>query len=121
MLIERWPSSGRGRSRTSAYGELVWTVETARNPAADFAAQTADVLALLDTSLSEAGSDRQRMLSVQVLLTDIGNRPAFDAQWCEWLGDDPQGWPQRAVSEAKLAPGLLLEVVVTAARLPGMR
>ena len=116
MLITRWPSSAVGRSRTSAYDSLVWTVATARNLTSDFSAQTSEVFALLEQSLAQAGSDRTRMLSVQVLLTDIDQRDEFDLLWCTWLGNDPQAWPQRACYEAKLAPGLLLEVVVTAAR-----
>jgi enamine deaminase RidA (YjgF/YER057c/UK114 family) len=50
------------------------------------------------------------------LLADIADRPAFDQRWCTWIGDEPGHWPQRAVFGAALAPGLLIEIVATAAR-----
>ena len=50
-----------------------------------------------------------------MLLTDIGDRAEFDRHWVEWIGVDPAAWPQRAVFQAALAPGLLIELVVVAA------
>lgn len=116
MKIERFAGGAKGRSRASATPELVFTVANARDTTAGFAAQVAETFAILDAFLLEAGSHRSRMLSVTVYLTDIGNRTAFDAQWCEWIGPDPQAWPQRAVVGAALAPGLLVELTVVAAR-----
>lgn len=114
--IERWRGPAAGRSRTVAFGELVWTVSNASTPGADFEAQVVETLQRLDQSLREAGSDRGRLLSVQVILVDVSMRDAFDAFWQAWIGPDPQHWPQRAVHGGALAPGLLLEVVATAAR-----
>jgi enamine deaminase RidA (YjgF/YER057c/UK114 family) len=123
MNIERWRGSGPGRSHTVAWGGLVWTVSNARNPASnpagDLATQVAETLALLEQSLHEAGSGKTRLLSVQVLLASIDDRAAFDRLWCEWIGDDPAHWPQRAVYGATLAPGLRVELLVTAARTGG--
>ena len=44
-------------------------------------------------------------------------KDAFDARWREWLGPDPAGWPPRACYQAGLAGGLLIEMIVVAARL----
>jgi enamine deaminase RidA (YjgF/YER057c/UK114 family) len=114
--IERWRGSAVGRSRMVAFGELVWAVSNACTPGADFEAQAVETLQRLDQALREAGSDRGRLLSVQVILVDISMRDAFDALWQAWLGPDPEHWPQRAVHGGALAPGLLLEVMATAAR-----
>ena len=114
--IERWRGPAEGRSRMVAFGELVWAVSNASTPGADFEAQAVETLQRLDQSLREAGSDRGRLLSVQVILVDVSMRDAFDALWQAWIGPDPQHWPQRAVHGGALAPGLLLEVVATAAR-----
>src|SRR3954454_20924266 len=76
--ITRWPSTGQGRSRTVAYGGLVWTVANATDPSADFEAQAAQSLAMLESHLAEAGSARTHLLSLQVILTEIANRDAFD-------------------------------------------
>jgi enamine deaminase RidA (YjgF/YER057c/UK114 family) len=100
----------------SALGDLLWVVSNARNPRADFEAQVTESLDLLDSALQEGGSDRTRMLSVQVLLQDMETKDAFDARWREWLGPDPAAWPQRACYQAGLSGGLLVEMIVVAAR-----
>jgi enamine deaminase RidA (YjgF/YER057c/UK114 family) len=115
MTINRWASTAKGRSRTVAYGDLIWTVANATDPSADFATQVAQSLAVLESHLREAGSARTHLLSLQVLLTKIANRDAFDQQWREWIGPDPEHWPQRVCFQAALAPGLLVELVAVAA------
>lgn len=115
MHIERWSSISPGRSRTVSAGGLVWTVANARQPSAPFEAQVAESLAMLDEHLREAGSARTQLLSLQVLLTDIGQRAAFDRLWQAWVGPEPDHWPQRACYQAELAPGLLIELVAVAA------
>ena len=70
---------------------------------------------MLEQHLVEDGSSRSSILSVQVLLADIDRRPDFDRQWLGWIGDDPAHWPRRAVHQASLAPGLLVELIVVAA------
>ncbi|MBI2769971.1 MAG: hypothetical protein HYX47_10135 [Burkholderiales bacterium] len=117
MTIQRWPGGGPGRSRTVALGGLVWTVANASDSAADFGEQVAQSLAMLEQHLVEGGSARTHMLSLQVMLADIAQRGEFGALWRAWIGPDPQHWPQRACFQAALAPGLLVELVVTAAAL----
>lgn len=114
MRIGDRPSSGRGRSRTVARGGLVWTVATTTEGDGDFAVQAAKCLTLLDSHLVEAGSARTHILSLQVVLADIADRPAFDELWQVWIGADPACWPQRACFEGALAPGLLVELVAVA-------
>jgi enamine deaminase RidA (YjgF/YER057c/UK114 family) len=118
MSIERWPSASPGRSRAVAHGGLVWTVANAADPAAGFEAQVRQSLQMLESHLQAAGSARTRLLSLQVMLADIATRGAFDALWREWIGADPAHWPQRAVFQAGLAPGLLVELAAVAAQLP---
>ena len=60
-------------------------------------------------------SSRSRLLSLQVLLADMAQRPEFDRHWLAWIGDDPAHWPQRACVQAALAPGLLIELIAVAA------
>jgi enamine deaminase RidA (YjgF/YER057c/UK114 family) len=117
MHIERWASKGEGRSRSVAYGNMVWTVANATDPAASFEVQVTQSLQMLEAHLIEAGSARTHLLSLQVILADIGNRLAFDALWQEWIGADPAHWPQRACFASALAPGLQIELVAVAAPL----
>lgn len=115
MSIERWPVGSTGRSRIVKHSGLVWTVSNTRDASLDFAEQVRDTFELLDDSLRMAGSARTHILSLQVLLTDIAQRDAFDAQYRAWIGPDPRHWPQRACYQAPLAPGLLVELIVVAA------
>ena len=115
MPVERWPSSGAGRSRTVAYGGLVWTVANATDASAPFDVQVSQSLQMLEAHLQQAGSARSHLLSLQVILADIANRAAFDVQWQAWIGADPAHWPQRACFQSGLAPGLQVELVAVAA------
>lgn len=116
QTVQRWPSRSGGRSRVVACGGMVWTVANATDGTAGFAAQVTQSLAMLDAHLAEAGSARTHILSIQVLLADIGEREAFDALWREWIGPDARHWPQRVCCQAALAPGLRVELAVVAAQ-----
>ena len=113
--IVRWPGGAPGRSRIVRHGDTVYTVANARRPSAPFADQVVESLAMLDAHLAEAGTSRTRLLSIQVLLTDIAERSEFDRHWLAWIGDDPSHWPQRACYQAALAPGLMIELIAVAA------
>ena len=113
MDIERWQGDAQGRSRTSAWRDLVFTVATA--PGATVAVQTRASLAQISANLAEAGTDRTRLLSATVYLTDIASKAEMDAEWCEWIGE-AANWPQRACVQAALAPGTLVEITVVAVR-----
>jgi len=113
--IERWAGDAQGRSRASAWRDLVFTVATAGDAGPSVAGQTRRSLEILDRNLAESGSDRTRLLSATVYLTDIGAKAEMDRVWCEWIGDAAH-WPQRACVQAALAPGTLVEITVIAAR-----
>ncbi len=116
MKTERWNGGTIGRSHTVARGEMVWSVSNATTKGAAFDIQVEETLAFLESSLWKAGSSRHQLLSVQVLLSDIAQREQFNERWCAWVGEEPENWPQRAVLQAVLAPGLSIELVVTAYR-----
>ena len=116
--IERWRSAALGRSNTVAFGSTVWAVSNARDLTLGFEGQVKETLAILDSFLTQAGTDRTRLLTVQVILANISDRDSFNDIWCQWVGENPEHWPQRAVFGASLAPGLLIEVIAVAARLP---
>ena len=82
---------------------------------ADMRGQTAQVLAMIDRLLAEAGSDKSRMLMVQIFLPDIADIVAMNEVWDAWVA--PGQTPPRATVQARLAnPGYKIEVVVTAAQ-----
>ena len=80
----------------------------------DIRGQTAEVLAMVDRLLAEAGSDKSRILMTQIFLTDIADITAMNEVWDAWV---PAGHtPPRATVEANLARAeWKVEIVVTAA------
>ena len=81
----------------------------------DIAPQTHSVLEQIDALLKEAGTDKSRLISAQIWLSDIDHDfSTMNSIWGEWL--DPNGIPTRATVEAKLArPTVNVEIQVTAA------
>lgn len=79
------------------------------------AEQTEEVLALLEETLESAGSGKERILSVQIFLTDLSRIAEMNAVWERWVA--PGHAPARATVEAKLAsPGYAIEITAVAAK-----
>ena len=53
-------------------------------------------LAYLDKHLHEAGTDRSGLLQVTIHLSDMSQKPAFDAVWRDWIGG-PGNWASTTV------------------------
>src|ERR1700693_5535334 len=99
----------------AAYRELVWTVATYEDSSADIQEQTRRALAVIDKNLAEAGTDKTRLVSAQVFLSDMTAKARFDDVWNEWIGPDPDHWPQRAGVGPPPAGHCLVEIIVVAA------
>ncbi|TVO69088.1 RidA family protein [Denitromonas ohlonensis] len=80
----------------------------------DVTAQTTEMLSRVDRLLTEAGSDRGRILSALIHVTDMADFAAMNAVWEAWL---PEGAaPARTTVEARLAsPALRVEITIVAA------
>jgi enamine deaminase RidA (YjgF/YER057c/UK114 family) len=82
--------------------------------AIDIRSQTADVLRQIEQRLTEAGSDKSRILRTQIYLKDITDIAAMNEVWDAWVVAGSA--PPRATVQAALAdPAYRIEVVVTAA------
>jgi enamine deaminase RidA (YjgF/YER057c/UK114 family) len=80
----------------------------------DIEGQTRDVLNQIEQRLREAGSDKSRLLRVQIYLSNIEDIQAMNTVWDAWV--TPGNTPPRATVEARLAnPNYKIEVVATAA------
>lgn len=81
---------------------------------ASVAEQTREILSMIDGLLAAAGTDKTKMLSVNIWLTDISTFAEMNSVWDTWV---PQGQtPARATVEAKLAaPDYKVEIAVIAA------
>jgi enamine deaminase RidA (YjgF/YER057c/UK114 family) len=79
----------------------------------DIRSQTADVLAQIDATLAEAGSDKTRILRAQIFLADSRDAAGMNEVWDAWVS--PGSAPPRATVQAALAdPRYRIEIVVTA-------
>jgi len=97
-----------------ASGTAYLAGQVADDPNADVSGQTRQVLAIIDSLLAEAGSDKSQILSATIFLPDIGDFAKMNAAWEEWV---PAGQtPARATVEAKLAsPEYKVEIQCIAA------
>ena len=76
--------------------------------------QTADILAQIDATLKQAGTDKTRILKANIWLTDIKTFAQMNEAWDAWVVAGQT--PARATVESKLAaPGLDVEIMVEAA------
>lgn len=74
--------------------------------------QTRNILGKIAGYLKEAGTDKSRVVSASIFVTDLPKKKEMDAAWIEFFGDN---LPIRAtVGVADLGGGALIEVVVTA-------
>lgn len=114
MEIERYGDLGF-LSETVAHGEMVWISGMIAAPHHETVeAQTRDILAAIDRRLASAGSRKDRLLSVNIWLTDMADWAAMNAVWVEWLGDAPA--PARAVVGAALVQSFKVEIAAVALR-----
>lgn len=113
MSIERLHSGPR-MSQAVIHNGIVYLAGQVGAPGEDAATQTRAVLAAVDTLLSEAGTDRSRLLTATIWLADMADFGAMNIVWEEWIGG--ANAPTRATGEVKLAtPDYKVEVIVTAA------
>ena len=80
------------------------------------AEQTRDILATIDSLLAEAKSDKSRILSATIWLTDMATFPEMNLVWDRWVA--PGAAPARAtVLSSQLAgPEYKIEIAVIAAQ-----
>ena len=115
MAIKRFHVGPR-MSEIAVHGGVVYLAgQVADDPTLDVTGQTRQVLASVERLLTEAGSDKASMLQVTIFLADIGDFPAMNAVWDQWVVQGQT--PPRATVEAKLArPEFKVEVKVIAAQ-----
>jgi enamine deaminase RidA (YjgF/YER057c/UK114 family) len=114
VMIKRIPGVYKGRNKSSAYKDLVWTVATSSDTSLGIEGQTKLTLETIEKNLLELGTDKTRIVSAQVFITDMSNKQQMDVIWQTWLGDNPEHWPQRACLGVALEGNTLIEVTVTA-------
>ena len=116
MSIQRFEVGPR-MSQCVVHGNTVYTAGQVAQGArgASVAEQTRDILATIDQLLAQAGTDKSKLLTANIWLTDIGTFDQMNQVWDAWVS--PGDPPARACVESRLAhPDYKVEIMVTAAR-----
>ena len=113
MTIKRYKTGPRMSQAVAAGGTLYLAGQVADTGRASIEDQTREVLAKIDALLAEAGSDKARLVAVNVFLTNIADFAAMNTVYDAWL--DRANPPARACIEARLAhPDLRVEMTAGA-------
>jgi enamine deaminase RidA (YjgF/YER057c/UK114 family) len=107
---------GPRMSQAVIHGNTVYLAgQVAANPTPSVKEQTQQILAQIDALLQQAGTDKSKLVSTNIWLTDIRNFAEMNAVWDAWVS--PGNTPARATVQATLAnPSLLVEIMVVAAK-----
>lgn len=114
-MIKRLEVGGR-MSQVVIHDNVVYLAgQVAHNaPGESVAAQTADILESIDRLLAKAGTDKSKLLSVNIWLASIADFDEMNEVWDAWVlaGETPA----RACVESKLAvPQFTVEIAAVAA------
>jgi|SRR5690606_31226214 enamine deaminase RidA (YjgF/YER057c/UK114 family) len=116
MTIQRFETGPR-MSKAVVHGNTVYLAGiVADEPKGkSVTEQTKNILAQIDGFLAKAGTDKSKLLTANIWITDMANFAEMNAVWDTWVS--PGNTPARATVEAKLAtPDYKVEIMVTAAR-----
>ncbi|MGE0752623.1 MAG: RidA family protein [Variibacter sp.] len=114
MIKRTGPYEGLLHEVVEYNGVLYFGGVVAEDLSLDMAGQTTDVLRQVDKLLALHGSHRDRILSTLLFVPDLALKPALNAVWKSYFA--AEHLPTRAtIGVADLGPGVLLELVLTAA------
>jgi enamine deaminase RidA (YjgF/YER057c/UK114 family) len=116
MSIQRFDTGPR-MSKAVVHGNTVYLAGLVADApkGKSVTAQTQEILAQIEGYLAKAGTDKSKLLSANIWITDMANFAEMNAVWDAWVS--PGNTPARATVEAKLAtPDYKVEIMVTAAR-----
>jgi enamine deaminase RidA (YjgF/YER057c/UK114 family) len=116
MSIQRFETGPR-MSQVVVHGNTVYLAGVVANKAAgeSVAKQTQEILSIIDGHLAKAGTDKSKLLSANIFITDMKNFAEMNSVWDGWVS--PGNTPARATVEAKLAgPQYHVEIMVVAAK-----
>jgi len=115
MTIKRY-QTGQRMSQAVAHGNTLYLAGQVAVDAAggSMTEQTRNILSRIDALLHEAGSDKSKLLSATIWITDMQDFTEMNAVWDAWVSEG--NTPCRACVEAKLAsPEYIVEIMVSAA------
>ena len=113
-MVQRFDVGARLSEMAVHNGTVYLAGQIAEDASQDIGGQTRQVLACIDALLARAGTDKSRLLMVQIFLADLKDFDGMNAVWDAWVV--PGHTPPRATVQAALGkPDWKIEVVATAA------
>lgn len=106
--------TGQRMSQIVIHNDTVYLAGQVGDPGTSVTRQTESILEKIEKYLTEAGSDKTKILQAIIWLDDMKHFQEMNAVWDAWI---PEGHaPARACGEAKLAkPEFQVEIIVVAA------
>ena len=116
MSIQRLETGPR-MSQVVVHGNTVYLagVVAQKTAGESVSKQTEEILSIIDGHLAKAGTDKSKLLSANIYITDMKTFGEMNAVWDGWVSAG--NTPARATVEAKLAaPQFTVEIMVVAAK-----
>ena len=116
MTIQRFDTGPR-MSQVVVHGGTVYLAGIVAHKTAgeSVTQQTQEILSTIDAHLAKAGTDKSKLLTATIYITDMKTFPEMNAVWDTWVS--PGNTPARATVEVQLAaPKYNVEIMVTAAK-----
>ena len=116
MSIQRI-EPGAHMSKAVVHGDTVYLAGIVADAAKgkSVTEQTRDILGQIDGLLAKAGSDKSKVLTATIYITDMANFAEMNAVWDKWVSAG--NTPARATVQAGLAAAdYKVEIMVTAAK-----
>jgi enamine deaminase RidA (YjgF/YER057c/UK114 family) len=113
-MVQRFDVGAR-LSEMAVHNGICWLAgQVPEDASQGIEGQTRQVLAAIDKLLTRAGTDKSKLVMVQIFLADLADFPGMNAVWDAWVV--PGQTPPRATVQARLAkPEWKVEIVATAA------
>jgi enamine deaminase RidA (YjgF/YER057c/UK114 family) len=113
-MVQRFDVGARLSEMAIHNGVVYLAGQIPEDPKLGIEGQTQQVLDAIDKLLARAGTDKSKLLMVQIFLVDLKDFEGMNKVWDAWVA--PGHSPPRATVQAHLAsPKWRLEVVATAA------
>lgn len=115
MKIERFDANERMCDMVATGGLVFVSGQVPDTLDATIEQQTEEVLRKLDVMLTRAGTDKSRLLTTTIYLSDFRHYTGMNSAWDQWI--DKENPPARDCFKLELAnSGWKVEIVATALR-----
>src|SRR5271154_5478540 len=100
MTIQRFDTGPR-MSQVVVHGDTVYLAGIVANTTAgeSVTRQTQEILSIIDAHLAKAGTNKSKLLTTTIYITDVKTFAEMNAAWDAWVS--PGNTPARATVEAK--------------------